>query len=182
MADLHHYQVGHPYSPGVSHWPETPQFNHRMNSTELVLFYASPSPAEVEEIRSAPAEFALYVERDLLVVLYRFGDSPWSDAPYSWHLVPEDQRTLPNLTGLQDPHLILVVMLVDAATGILLVNRVVSLAPSFSTALSLAIREQASRPWPGDVAYDRQLAALYQRYPASRDMVRHARARSRGGS
>lgn len=181
---MHEYRVGAPYHPDRAAWPEIAQYNHRGGGHELVLFLADPTADETEAAARGTAEFALFAEADLLLLLYRFGRPgrgiPWSDAPYSWHMAGSE-RALPPPTGLAEPHALLTVMLVDAGTGIIRALRVVTLPPALTTALHLAIRDQAARPWPGGDAYDAALADLYRRYPTTESLLRVSRARARGG-
>ncbi len=186
MPDLHRYEVGKPYIPGRRNWPENVEYNYRQSTHELRAFMANLNLWEVEEIRRGPCEFALAVEGDVLFFLYRFGEGrreavPWSDAPYSWHLVPADQRSLPEPHGLPEGRDTLQVILVDALTGIIRALRMVSFSPAFSTALRLAIRDQALRPWPGGAEYDRQLTAIYDRYD-SQALLARAVAKTKGGA
>ncbi len=179
------YHMGQPYLAGRTQWPEDVDYNYRAGRHELRLFLARPSPAEVRDIRQGEAEFAFLVSEDVIVFLYRFGMAiPWSDKPYSWHLLKQarpDEATIPDTTGTVEPHALLDVILIDASTGIIRGLRVVTFSPAFTTALHLAIAQQAARPWPGDMEYNRQVQALYQRYPTSRAMVRDAVALTLGG-
>lgn len=184
MTNPYRYQVGQRYHPDRDRWPDgVAQYNYRQGQHELVLFFARPTSAEVLDARRGPAEFALLVDSPVIVLLYRFGASiQWSDAPYSWHMVPADQQTIPDTTGMQEPRAVMTVMLVDAADGILRSIRVVSLSPALTAALHLSIRAQAATPWVGQAVYDQRLADIYRRYPRTSDMLRDAVARSAGGT
>lgn len=164
------YQVGALYNPRRTSYPETGQFNFRSGQHELVLFYRSPTAKEVAEVRSAPFSIGLFVDLPSIVLLYRLGKSPWSDAPYSWHLVPEAERTLPAVADSAETRALLLVFLVDASTGILRAMRQVTMSPAFTHALHDAIHHQASLPWSSG-EYDRHLQGLYRRFPSSADMV-----------
>lgn len=52
---MHAYEVGQLYHPSLRSWPETPQYNYRSGEHELVLFLASPSLREVEDVREGEA-------------------------------------------------------------------------------------------------------------------------------
>jgi hypothetical protein len=55
----------------------------------------------------------------------------WSDAPYTWHMVPAEQRSgPPELAPGQGG--LLTIILVNAETGLVGALRAVSLAPRFS--------------------------------------------------
>lgn len=183
MPDLHTYEVGRPFIPGQTSWPDgTAAYNYQAGQHALTLFLGSPSHAEVADARIGKAEFGLVVEPPVLFLLYRFGRAiPWSDAPYTWHMASPERRTIPDTTGLVEPRALLSVVLVDAHTGIIRALRAVSFSPALTAALHLAIREQAEAPWVGQVAYDAALAELYRRYPSSRDLLKLARARTPGG-
>lgn len=188
MAEVYTYREGGLYHPTQRQWPERAEYNYRSGGHELVLFYPQPSAHEVQAIKRGTVEVALYTEGDLLLLLHRFGDLPWSDSPYSWHLLRQalpEQATLPPPLGEgEESRTLLTVILVNAATGVIRALRVVSLSPAFTTALHLAILSQAQRPWPGE-AYDRQLADLYRRYPTTEALVARAQSRTvagRGGA
>lgn len=183
---LHAYSVSQRYHPDRASWPDgVTQYNYRSGGHELILFLARPRSTEVQTVKRGNTEFALVTQDDLLLLLYRFdknGDGlPWGDAPYSWHLVPADQRDLPSEPETPERRDLLHVLLVDAADGLIRAIRVVTLSPSFTAVLRGSIREQAARPWPGDAAYDRQLQALYQRFPQTAEMLPLATARTPGG-
>jgi hypothetical protein len=58
---------------------------------------------------------------EVILLLYRIeGFANWSDAPYSWHLVPEQLRTDP------DERALMTVVLVDAGAGIIRALRAVA--------------------------------------------------------
>lgn len=187
---LHRYEVGKPYSPSRSQWPEMGEYNYRDGGHELRLFLASPSPQEIKEIGTGRAEFALLggeVAPDVLFLLYRFGSMAWSDAPYSWHLVEQQlpgQELPPPLDAPDDSayRALLSVILVDAGTGVIRALRAISFSLEFTRALHRAVREQAARSWPGEGEYNRQLQAAYSRWPSSQGMVNSARVRCVGGN
>lgn len=172
--------VGQPYAPGVTQFPECAQYNYRAGVHELVLFYGSPSKAEVLAARKGRAEFALALPSPQVIILaHRFGDDlPWSDSPYSWHLVPEHERDLPSADIEQSMRAQLHVILVDAATGIVRALRLVTLSPAFTRTLHAAIREQAALPFDG---YDRALREVYARHPSTDSLVARAAIRCTGG-
>lgn len=172
---MYTYEVGKPYVPGRRTWPEVVQYNYRGGEHELVLFFNQPTAAEISDIRRGRAEFALYISGKQIVMLYRFGQSiPWSDAPYSIHLVPFEQRTLPPETGPEE-HALLQIILVDAGTGIIKAMRVVSMSPDFTQTLHNAIRKQFDQPFTRS-AYNGELEKLFARY-SSADLAKMAQIR-----
>jgi hypothetical protein len=159
------YEVGKLYSSRTK-WQELAQYNYRGGEHELILFLAHPSSKEVSDLQNGISEFALYVENDLIILLYRFGQSiDWSDAPFSIHLVPPAEKVLPNLIA-DEARALLHVLLVDASTGIIKAMRIISLSNVFSVALHQAINDQAKKPF-NKSEFDRELAGLYNRYSSA---------------
>lgn len=179
----HTYHVGQLYNPTITHWPaDSRQYNYREATHELVLFLGTPAPEEITAIRSATADFALVEHGDVMFLLSHFGEGLlWGDSPYSWWLVPESQRQAPFPLPTTHSRVLLTVLLVDAHTGILHAIRRVSLSPDFSRALHAAIQRQIERGWPGDQAYDAQIADAYHRWPTSEAMLGAAIINTRGG-
>lgn len=170
---LHEYEVGKPYLPGRTRWPEITQFRLAAGQYSLTLFMASPTAAEKRDLKSGLSQFVLFTEGDLLILLFRFGLQPWSDAPFSWHMEPEAERLPPPALTTPESRILLPVTLVDAATGLIAVLRAVTWSPDFSRTVEAAIRDQIARPWPGQASYDRQLADLYRRFPDSSLLLDH---------
>ena len=174
---MHLIEVGQPYSQTRRTWPETVQYNFRGGSHELVLFYASPHPAEVAGVQTGRAAFALATYMDLIFLCYKFGDLPWSDAAYSWHLVSEEDREPAPDWPEKDARALLTTILVDAKTGIVRALRASTFSPAFTRALHDAIRAQAARPWPGHEEYERQ----GRRYTSAQIAHKLAKMRCVGG-
>lgn len=179
---MHTFKVGELYHPNVKKWPEGSEFNWDQGGASLILRFNTPSRQEVEAARKGKAEFALLTRGDVLFFLYRFGENkiPWSDCPFSWHLVPQERRALPPVEG-ELTQAVLQVILLDATTGIIKVLRLVSFSPDFTRVLLNAIRVQASTPWPGNTSYDNQIQQVYAHYPSTTQMLSAAQARCVGG-
>ncbi len=173
------YEVGQPYPAGSPPYPEGGEYNYRGGAHELRLFFNTPTPAEGEAVRTGPAEVALTVDGPVVFLLYRFGEAfHWSDAPYTIHMVPADQRTPPPALEAGQG-VLLTVLLIDAGSGIVRAIRVVSLSPHLTRELHAAIARQLADPFD-QAAYDRHLQLVYQRSD-TRALLRQARARTRGG-
>ena len=174
------YEVGKLYVPTRTSWPENVEYNYRDGAHELRLFYPKLTPAEIADIGKGQSRFALYVESNIIFFCFKFGDQPWSDSSYSYHLVPAGQRMLPPDPARAEERALLTVFLVSAEDGILRSIRAVTLSPLFTRSLHAAIWKQAESPWPGDTAYDRQLGLVYSRY-RSQDLAKLALVTCKGG-
>lgn len=185
---MHRYEVGKLYVPGRTSWPEAAQYNFRGGEHGLELFWPSPRPHEIEGIKSGPVDFALVAEGDVMLILYRIRTpklievADWSDAPYTILKLSEPERIAPPRGLAADQRVAIDVTLVDADTGIVKVLRKLSWSPTFTSAVHAAIIDQLARPYPGDQAYQRQLDALYRRFPHSRDLLAIALERTTGGT
>lgn len=174
--------VGEPY-PGAVGRIEHVQYNWRQGGHELLMVLRGLTSKEKNGIRRGPAEFALAVHGPVIFFLYRFGVGkegiPWSDCPYTYHMLAVDQRGLPPELE-PEQGVILTTILVSAETGIVESLRAMSLSPHFSRALHDAIRLQAERPFDQHT-YDQALSGLYARYPSTDALLATAIARTHGG-
>lgn len=175
-------EVGKLYNPNRKVWPETTQYNFRDGGHELVLFYRRPTASEIQAVRTGKAEFALAVYESVLFFLSNFGGADhWDDAPFSIHLVPEAQRTIPPPPATPETRALLSVILVDAASGLVRAMRQLTLSPDFTAKLVGLIHAQAALPFPGQTRYDQQVAAYYRRYNSNQMATLAAVARCVGG-
>lgn len=178
---LHRYEVGKPYSPTRASWPEAVDYNYRQGGHELRLFWNDPSPNEIEAVRHGAAEFGLFAEGGLVVLLYRFGpDQGWSDQPFQWWLVPAADRSLPPALDAGQK-VLLHMILINARTGVIEALRSLTFSPEFSAALHDVIRRQARTRWDGSQTYNKALARLYRCFPSAEAMLEAAQARCKGG-
>lgn len=176
------YNVGQLYHPERRSWPEQVEYNYRDGAHELRMFFARPNAREVGAITKGRAEFALGVQGPVVFLLYRFPPTmpTWSDAPFSIHLVPENQRAIPELPQPFEERALLSIFLVDAATGILRGMRATTFSPEFTADLHAAIAAQSRETW--DITkYDAALRRVYASQ-TSDDLARGAVARCVGGA
>ena len=173
------YEVGKRYSETKKHWPEGVDYNYRKQQHELRLFYRTPSESEIENIRRAPARFALSVQGDIIFFLAKFGDEEWVDCGFNIHLVPKNERQLPPAKLNGKP--LVTVLLIDAETGILKVFRVLTFSDEFIRKLHAAITAQATKPFPAMSDYNAQVDNVYRRYTSRQLAMDHAIIRCRGG-
>jgi hypothetical protein len=180
-AQLHGLAVGEPYIAGRNRFPEAVQYSFRGGQHELLFWIAEPTDREILDIRRGDCEFALFEEQGALWFLYRFGKTfGWSDAPFSIWRVAAHERQLPEPGD--ESRALLLVILVDAATGIVRGLRAVSLSRALTAALHRAISAQlAIGPPASEKEEGRRIAEVYERYPDVDAMVRAAVARCRGG-
>jgi len=170
--------VGQPLEPGVTRYEELPEYNYRNGEHRLLLFMENITLDELAAVREGDAKFAFTVIGDVLIFQYRFGSAlPWSDAAYTWHRVPEEEQIRP--PALEGPQrAALLIILVEATTGIVQALRMVSLSPTMSRRLHEAINRQAAAPLPAD--YDDQIRRIFERF-TSKELRDLALASCTGG-
>lgn len=174
--------VGHKFPWLTFPAAERCEYNFRSNFHHLFIVFESPSVTEVAAVNQLPAEFALVEQGPILLFLFRFaGGINWSECPYTIHVVPEEDRTLPPVDLGEDDRALLHLYLVDARSGILKAMRAMTFSPEFTRVLHEAIHRQYNTPWIGAEAYDRTLNELRLSYPRVEDLLPLAVARCRGG-
>jgi hypothetical protein len=157
---VHTLEVGKPYVLGRVSWPAgVATFDVRHRRPELVVFVSEPAAGEIEDYRHGTPHFGILVEGPVILVVFRFGNQPVRDAPFSCHLTRAEERGIPEC--LPGHRLAVQALVVDAATGFLKVIRQVTLASETSQELIEAMRQQAAAPFKQAV-YDHALAAAYQ--------------------
>jgi hypothetical protein len=182
--DLHLLEVGKPYDPRRTVWPEGADYNFRSGGHELRICLGRATPAEVEAVRAGPVELGAFAQPAGLVLVARFGPTLSFDCSYHWHRMAEvtGDRTLPPPAEETSPTLraLLSVILVEATTGVVLALRAVTFAPEFTRAIHRAIAEQAAGAYDR-VEHQRWAEALTARYTTHQLWARCA-MRCRGGA
>lgn len=178
IITMHMYAVGQPLNPEIRQWDEGTHYNFRSSGHELVISFRQPQRAEVQAVKEGDAKFALVVKDDLIVLVFKFGSQPWSDAPYTWHRVKKDERVLPDLPR-EHERAALTTFMINADGGFILAMRYMTFSSDFTAKLHQAIRDQAQQSFD-QVRYDRQLRRLYSQYQ-SHELVKIAIARCSGG-
>jgi hypothetical protein len=147
---------------------------------EFRLFWSEPSEAELAAAQRGLIELKLLVEEEVIFIVYRIGDQPWSDCTFSWWLVPEAERAMPNPEPGAEERALMHFLLIDGSTGIIRVLRSFTMSPRFTAALGKAIREQAARPFDLEL-HEAAIQRVYARYPSSKEMARASTIRTFSG-
>ena len=166
-------QVGKPYDPARRRWPQGTDYNFRAGGHELRIFLGVATPSEVEAVRAGPVEFGFFAEPEGLFLIARFGPTLSFNCSYHWHRVSAENRTPPPPTEDVSPELraLLTVILVEAATGIVLTLRSVTFSPEFTRSLHRAIADQvvgsydraAHKRWADGMTRQFTTAQLWER-------------------
>jgi hypothetical protein len=169
---MHKIEVGQLYLPHRTEYPEGCEYNFYDTGHELRLILANPDRSEVDAVRKGRLQVGLLVEGPAIFLLYKLGKMLWSDAPYSWWMVPEPRRGTPEPIN-PGQGVLLQIVLIDASTGIVQGLRAVALDTEFSQALHAAITNQMQHPTSPQV-YSTAVDHAYAKYSTTIDMVKVA--------
>jgi hypothetical protein len=168
--------VGQPYDPDVKAFPEGCHYSYDVSGHWLHYLYQTPTQVEIESIQKGAADFGLYVRGPLLFLLHRFGRMAWNDSSFSWWLVSEEYREVPE----ESPgHALVKTILVDTSNGIVRAIRACTFSEEFTAYLHQAIRTQAERPW-SKAEHERAVRHVYSRH-STMDLVAMGEIFCKGG-
>lgn len=153
---MHSYKVGVPFQGTLKQYPEGAIYTFHGHH-QLVLFVKDLRPSELRDIRRGTVHFGLSVYGPVIHLHFRFARAiPWSHAPYSYHLIESDEKSLPKVLDGKTRRATLQVIVVKADDGLVRAIRLLTFDPLFSAKLHQAITEQAQTPWDPSL-YDRSL-------------------------
>ncbi|MDD5388355.1 MAG: hypothetical protein PHD37_03360 [Gallionellaceae bacterium] len=179
MKDLHTFPrpdflppeptVGERWSAEHRQYDEGVRYVYRYGAHELTLFWPAPTPAEVTGLRDADVEVGLFSHGPAAFLLYKVKNvCEWSDASFNAHLVPENERELPNEAPGDRARL--KITLVDSEDGIVRARRILSLDKVMTQALKHAMREQMATPF-NRLIYDAAVRDVHTKYQDSDALV-----------
>lgn len=175
-GEIEYVMVGKRYPGEWKSMQEGGHYSYNAAGHMLQLHLPGATDTEVRDVRAGRAEFALAVEGPVIFLLFRFGRQPWSEAPFSVHLVPKKwRRTTLRTADTGERRNMLRILLIDTRSGILKAIRVCGLSAHFIDAFELALQGQPVSGWAGRDAYDMAIAEVYRRNPYGCDnLVRGA--------
>ena len=158
------YTIGGLFDPDKTSWEEGTEYNYAADQHVIKLVWKQLTLAEVADVDHGPLQFALFTEEDQIILFIKLGEvSGWSEMPYTIWRVPEEDRAVLTIPDPKE-HAGITIFLVQAETGRIAAMRFLTISPTMTTALLMAIRHQASRPFD-QAHYDGRLAELRRRYP-----------------
>lgn len=176
-------KLGEPMPEWRGARPEGVHFGMDQSGLTLTHFYQSPTEREIRGARTGKMRLGLVsAGRHTLMLIYDVErlTSEWSDAPFALGIQPDHLRKLEP----REPHQgrLLMSILVDAYHGTVHALRVVSLTPSFCTALEgLLDAQRDALPQFSVQAHADELRAVHAKWPTATAMVPHAVIVERGG-
>ncbi|WP_199514297.1 hypothetical protein [Nucisporomicrobium flavum] len=166
------YRVGDLFDPGRTSWPQGPHlWLDTDGDTRLAIFLTEPSRREISAIESGIARFAWTEQNVNGFLLFKYGDSPWNDAPFNPQRLSEpfDGRPVPRGT-----HSRTFTFLVHADTGRIAAMRMFTWPAYFLNHVVDSVHRLATRPYHEAQAHAAQ-QDFYRRYPDGPSLYRLVR-------
>lgn len=163
------YEVGRQYGFAMGH-EEGCYFDLADAGGTILVYMNRPTEKEIKAMRpDQPIKMAVVPFKHLAMMLMKFGDQSWMDAPYTVHL----SRQLTQLPDVSDGDgLLIMIYLFDTSDGHLVSMRQISLSTDLSRAVIKVAREQRATPFD-ELAYADELRSVYSKYQ-TRDLVKMA--------
>lgn len=162
-------EVGKPFVEGKVNYPQGTHFNFARNTYIIMMAFKDPTKEEIYAVKKGKTEFSCFMERDILVFLFKFKPLPWSDSAYHYHKNDVSNRSFPEAIA-DGMGIRLDAVLVDADTGIVKAIRQTRIDTDVSRKIVDAINYQIEHPIT-DQDYDMQCDILYRKYETTMDMV-----------
>lgn len=150
------FAVGKAYCASRTRWPESMELRITPGGLDLVMLFGNPTDAEIEAVGGGRIAMRLLTAPHTMMFLFRCGDGPWMDAPFSVHRLPEAERVCPPDPG-EGYGWMATLILVDARTGIVRSLRPLAMSRRFSCAILNAFERQKALP-ADDAAHVRETA------------------------
>lgn len=163
------YEVGKQYGFAAGH-EEGCYFDLADAGGTIAVYMDRPTEQEIKAMRpDQPIKMAVVPFKHLAMMLLKFEDQSWMDAPYTVHL----SRQLTQLPDVADGDgLLIMIYLFDTSDGHLVSMRQLSLSTDLSRAVIKVAREQREALFD-ELAYAEELRKVYSKYQ-TRDLVRMA--------
>ncbi len=167
------YQVGGPFDTERTNWPRGPHLwmDDSDIPVRLAIFLTDPSPQEIAAVDTGKARFGWTEQGVNGFLLYKYGDAPWSDAPFNPQRLgsPFGLQPLPRGT-----HTRVGTFLVHADTGRIAAMRMFTWPAYFFNHVIASVHRVKILPCNETAAPIAQ-QDFYRRYPDSPSLYRLTR-------
>ncbi|MFG1995233.1 hypothetical protein ACGFJ7_35190 [Actinoplanes sp. NPDC048988] len=166
------YRVGDLFDPDRTSWPQGPHlWLDADGDTRLAIFLTNPSRPEISAVESGIARFAWTEQGVNGFLLFKYGDSPWNDAPFNTQRLgaPFGGRPMPRGT-----HSRTFTFLVHADSGRIAAMRMFTWPAYFHNHVVNSVHRLATRPY-GEAEARAAQQDFYGRYPDGPSLYRLVR-------
>jgi hypothetical protein len=163
------YRVGGLFDAGRTNWPQGPHlWLDEDSSVRLAIFLTNPSRREIAAVDTGTAHFG-WSEQDINgFLLFRYGEAPWSDAPFNPQRLTAPFRLQPMPRGT---HTRMSTFLVRADTGRIAAMRMFTWPAYFFNHVVASVHRLQGRPYSEAAAHAAQ-QDFYLRYPDGPSLYR----------
>lgn len=162
--DLVSLKVGepHPYlraptAPGI-------EFLITTAGLEIRMAFDKPTREEIWAVKGSRVDMELLYAEDLIWLLIRFHPGvPWSEAPFTQFLVPQEHRAAPSALEGEERYLT-TATLIDSQTAVVQAIRAITLTPELSWKLRDFYSRQAQTPAIDVRGYQARCQRMQERY------------------
>jgi hypothetical protein len=154
-------------------------FDYDEMGPRLRIFMSDPTETEIQSIRRDKCQFKLVICGQVIFLMAKFADMYWMDAPYSIHLLPEEQRKLCS-EFTEGKRYGLIVMLINSRTNDQCGTRLVSWDPHFSAMFHGSVKSQLAGRF-SQHEHDQTIRTTYASFNSSQ-MCSMALAHTKGGA
>ena len=154
-------------------------FDYDELGPRLRIFMSDPTETEIKSIRTGKCQFKLVVRDQVIFLMAKFADMYWMDAPYSIHLLPEEQRKLCS-EFTEGKRYGLIVMLINSHTNDQCGSRLVSWDPHFSAMFHGSVKSQLAGRF-SQREHDQTIRTTYASFTSSK-LCSMALAHTKGGA
>lgn len=151
-------EVGKHLKKEITQYREGIKFDIDDNGANLFIYFNNPTNEEIKEITKGYIKLGYYKEGNVILMLFKFGNQQWMDAPYSIHL-SKNLSTLQEVT--EGKGYAVNVYLVNASNGILEGIRLVGMNNRISKMLREDLIKQKEMSFEN---YDINLQNIFRKY------------------
>lgn len=163
---MHVLRVGSPYIEGQTEHIECVEYNYRSRAHAIKVSVANLTERELDCLAAQSLRFFLGWHADVRMIMLSMAtnDEDYFNMPYTWHLVPSNERDVPDLKKSYSALVSLVV--IEATTGIVKVLRLITWPSNFVTRINYSIAAQTAVRWTPHLAqlYDKKIEQLFNDY------------------
>jgi len=173
FAGGHFYTVGGLFDNERTRWPQGPHLwmDDADVPIRLALFLTNPSRREIAAIETGKARFGWTEQGVNGFLLFKYGDSPWNDAPFNPQRLHTPFALQPQPRGT---HTRVATFLVHADTGRIAAMRMFSWPAYFVNHVVAAVHRLQTRPYDEAAAHTAQ-QDFYRRFPDGPSLYRLVR-------
>jgi hypothetical protein len=145
------------------------------NGAPMIVFNFSVTEKDIAAFQYGSTSFGLFAENNVLFFLFQIkGFLEWSDLAFTIHLAQDKQ--VRDDGGYLPFHLVLV----ESRLSIIKAMRIITVSPSFRSALNKYIWQQANERFD-IIVYYKRIGGIYNSYPSAALMLKKAIIVEHGG-